>query len=208
VAKFIFGGSFNPVHKGHIDPLLALQKRYHIPHIELLPNAVSPFKLQQQTLSNKHRLAMLKIATAETSGLSINTHEINASGISYTYKSIIALSKNTEKLFFIMGMDSFLSFPNWKEYGQILNNCCLIVLPRPAQLESDINLLPEDLQNRLAFDFNIKNAYTTGKIYLVETPLLAVSSSQIRTELKKGNKQIKYIDPSVLNYINNHHLYV
>ena len=207
MARFIFGGSFNPVHKGHIDPLLALQKRYHIPHIELLPNAVSPFKLNQKTVVNEHRLEMLKLATAKTKSLSINTHEILAEGISYTYETILALRQNTDELFFIMGMDSLLSFHYWKESGQILHNCSLIVLPRPNQSETDINQLPDDSKNRLAYDFDIKNTYTTGKIYLVETPLFAVSSSQIRADLKKGNTQIKYIDPSVLNYIHKHLLY-
>lgn len=207
MATFIFGGSFNPVHLGHIEPLLALQQRYRIPNIELLPNAVSPFKIDQKSIADEHRLAMLEIAIHNTQGLSINTHEIKATGISYTYETILALKEHTKELFFIMGMDSLLSFNKWKESGQILNNCSLVVLPRPDQHHTTFPLLPEDLKHRLAYDFDINNAYAVGKIYIVETPLLPISSSQIRTDIKKGNTQIKYIDPSVLNYIHKHHLY-
>ena len=84
---------------GHIEPLLALQKQYNIPHIELLPNAVSPFKVEQEQMKDEHRIEMLKIATAQTESLSINTHEVAAKGVSYTYQTIKALTKRTQGLF-------------------------------------------------------------------------------------------------------------
>ena len=122
---YLFGGSFNPPHRGHIEPLLALQQQYGVGNITLLPNHISPLKLDQPPVSNAHRLAMLQLCTAEFPSLTISDYELTQPETSFTFNTLLHFSEHY-RVFFIIGEDSLQGFDKWHRYADIMQLCHIL----------------------------------------------------------------------------------
>ncbi len=192
----IFGGTFDPIHFGH---LLIAEESYHKVKIEkviFMPAGNPPHKVGKSITSAKHRLKMLKLAIADNKHFSYSTLELKKSKTSYTVDTFRFFQKNYNKdIYFIIGADSLLDMPNWKDAKYLLKNANFIVARRP-------NFSVKKLKNKDFFRPYIDN------IYLMNSTLVEISSSLIRENVRK-NKFIKYMTPEpVIEYIKENKLYL
>ena len=133
----VMGGSFNPFHLAHLNSLLTVKERFHLENIILVPSFQTPLKtsLKEQEVESFHRLAMLKQAVSSYPFMRVDDQEILRRGVSYTHKTISHLAKQNrgEELFFIMGLDQFYIFDQWKYFEKILQKTNLIVTSCPGE---------------------------------------------------------------------------
>lgn len=195
----IIGGSFDPVHFGHL--LLAEQARdfVSLEQVIFIPAKVSPFKLKSPPADSHHRYKMTELAIKGNPGFSISDIEINSEKVSYTYKTLEKLQEifgEDASLFFIVGTDSFLTMRDWMEAERIFENFSIIVGYRPRYKDK----LLDKMAGYLRENFNTE-------IIKVRMPKIDISSSNIKKRIKKS-RSIRYMMPnSVTEYIYEHRLY-
>ncbi len=192
----IYGGSFDPVHYGHL--LLAESCREQVPLDEVwwVPARCSPFKRDQQSAAPNDRLTMLELATAGHDAFRVEPIEIEREGVSYTVETLEELSKRHPdyRWFLLMGSDSLAGFPAWRSPDRILELATLVAVTRPATAVSANPPSPTegepDVPHRR-----------------VEMPLVGISSTDLRTRVAAG-RSIRYQTPSAVEaYIRQHGLY-
>jgi nicotinate-nucleotide adenylyltransferase len=193
----VFGGSFDPVHVGHLILARDVKEHFGASRLIFVPAALSPFK-DRHSASAEDRLNMLRLAVEQEEGFSVEDLELRRGGRSYTVDTLEELSKNIpEKLYFLMGMDSFLSFHRWKRYRQILRLVGLIVMDR----EGSIGVLEEYVANHLP------EAVLGQNLFLFKGRRIDVSSTEIRDRLRRG-LSVRYLVPeAVYRYILDRGLY-
>jgi len=196
------GGTFDPIHFGHLRPALEIQESLNLSTLYLMPNYLSPHK--SSTLATaQQRLRMVELATQSTPQLAIDNQEILQTGPSYTIDTLKRLRAQhpTTPLCFIMGMDALLQFDKWHQYQEILNYCHLVVSYRPGaapQFNDTVKALLA--QHQVAEPSHLHDTLC-GAIYLQNTTQLAISSSQIR-RLVAAQQRIDFLTPSaVCHYI-------
>ncbi|XKM14094.1 nicotinate-nucleotide adenylyltransferase [Orbaceae bacterium ac157xtp] len=209
----LYGGTFDPIHYGHLKPALALAKEVGLQHISLLPNHVPPHKSQPQA-TTVQRLAMLKLAIEPYPIFSIDTREITqarADRPSYTIETLQAWrtqNGNTKGLAFIIGQDSLLSITTWHDWQNLLNYCHILVCRRPGYANSlenqELKAWVEKHQTYQILDLHQK---ANGFIYFANTPLEAISATEIRKKISKNENCDQLLPAKVLQYIKEQHLY-
>ena len=130
----IFGGSFDPLHFGHIKSALALLERYEFSEIRFIPCKQSPLK-DGTVASGRHRWEMLSLFTKSMDKLSVDDIELKRDGPSFTIdtvKEIYESLNNEYVLVLILGIDAYLEFCKWKNYNEILSYCHVMILQRPS----------------------------------------------------------------------------
>jgi nicotinate-nucleotide adenylyltransferase len=192
----IFGGTFDPVHLGHLILVSELRVALGLDRVLLVPNARSPFKTDQEISSEADRVAMLALAVTGTPWLDVSTIELDRGGVSYTIDTLEELHHQDPgaKLFFLMGADSLVDLPSWRHPDGILALAEIAVATRPG-ISPDVA--------------SVQSALPTAKdrIHVIETPLIALSSTGIRGRVR-GGKPITFLVPaSVERYITEHGLY-
>jgi len=204
----ILGGSFDPIHHGHLRSALDVCDSLALDGIHLLPNFISPHKSISHA-SDHHRLAMLTLAIEDCEKLRIDPQELNSNTSCFTIDTLekLRLSHPTSPLCFLMGMDSLRSFTHWHRWQDILDLCHLVVSARPGwdlPTDGDVAQL---LTQRQVNEPSALHQQLAGKIYLHQAYPLAISSSEIR-ELCRREKSIKFLVPNnVQQYISKHQLY-
>ncbi len=192
-----FGGSFNPVHFGHINFAIEVLEKRGLHEIIFCPAYISPFKQKEKLISPDHRLEMLKLALENLPNFSISTLEIHRQGISYTIdtlKSLNAQMGSNEKLHLMMASDLVKDFHRWKNAEEIVK----IASPLIGARELD-----RDLQESIGTTPFAK-AFRKG---FCPIDIMEVSSTKIRQRLSE-QKYCEHLLPSeVLNYIQVHKLY-
>ena len=203
-----FGGSFDPIHQGHLATARELVDVFALAKLVFLPAALSPLK--QQSLAIQHRVAMLKLAIEDDRIFAIDEQELHRPQPSYTIDTLRCLRAQygtQQSLAFIMGMDSFLSLPKWRDWQQLTDFAHLIVVSRPdydAQLPTELLAW---LNNRRCNDRLLLEYHPHGLVYFVATQPHAVSSTDIRARLALGQNTSATLPACVAAYIQLHHLY-
>lgn len=195
----ILGGSFDPVHLGHIGLAEDAINEADLDNVIFIPAAHQPFKLDRNVTSGEDRLSMLRLAVMGRERLEISEYELEAEGISYTYLTMRAMKQllgSDTKLFFITGTDSFLKIEQWKNSSELLLNYSFIIGRRPGYKE-------EELDECIS---RVRNRYNTEIIQINNTQL-DISSTEIRQRLKAGSPAGDLIPPEVERYITEHGLY-
>lgn len=206
----LFGGTFDPIHYGHLKPVEALANQIGLSRVIIMPNNVPPHRPQPEATSVQ-RKAMVELAIGDKPLFTLDERELRRESPSYTALTLQEWREEqgpTRSLAFIIGQDSLLTFPTWHHYETILNNSHLIVCRRPGyplamENEADQQWLEEHLTHN-ADDLHSQPA---GKIYLAETPWFNISATLIRERLEKGEKCDDLLPATVLDYINQHGLY-
>ena len=206
----ILGGSFDPIHFGHIKPSIALAEEFNLKTIRLLPCKVSPFK-DRTHASAQDRWNMVSMVAASSDLFVADPRELNRDTPSYTYLSLLELAQEYQgkvKLFFIIGGDALNDFPKWYEADKIMQLCHVLVAPRHG-FELTTDSKKRDWLNRyLCDDRSLLEKNNCGHIYITDVELIEVSSTHIRQTIKSG-EQPKFLLPGgVWNYIKRNHLYV
>ena len=206
----ILGGSFDPIHFGHIKPSLELAQVYQLEHIRLLPCKLSPFK--EQTHANaKHRWNMVKLIADGSDVFVADARELERETPSYTYTSLLELTQELGeqyKLFWCLGADALEEFPAWYKADEIMRLAHVLVLGRPGYELPQNKEISAWLDKYLCADRQELESSDYGCIYQTETQMLDISSTQIRTMIHNG-EQPKYLIPGgVWNYIKRNRLYM
>lgn len=204
----IMGGSFNPVHYGHLRVASDVKRRLKLDYMEIMPAAQSPLKAEHST-SAEHRLAMLGLALTEFPELGLDTRELDREGPSYTIDSLHALRQKMgpdATIYFVIGDDLLPTLDRWSRWQTLTDYAHLIVASRPGQFS--------DVPTKVATWWREREAPLTelslvpnGQVSRLSCALVDVSSSQIRQLLKSGVDETKMIPPPVMEYIKQHKLY-
>lgn len=205
----IFGGSFDPVHPGHVETARELLERLPFDEIRLLPAACSPFK---QTLTpNDNRAAMLRLAIDGVAGLTLDTREFNRPPPSYTIDTLRELRAELGpevSLVLIMGMDSFKGLRGWKDWQTIPTLAHLVVVTRPGHDHDLPAWLTNGVAGHLTTDPELLLQTPAGQLLVQETQPWPVSSTAIRSWLKQPDDKVPCpLAPDVAKYIHDHGLY-
>ncbi|MGY5957882.1 nicotinate-nucleotide adenylyltransferase [Kosakonia sp. BK9b] len=206
----LFGGTFDPVHYGHLKPVEALANQIGLSKVIIMPNNVPPHRSQPEA-SSQQRKTMVELAIADKPLFTLDERELRRDTPSYTAQTLQEWREEQgpqRSLAFIIGQDSLLSFPGWHHYETILDNCHLIVCRRPGY---PMTMAQEDhqqwLEKHLTTDADALHALPAGKIYLAETPWFNISATLIRERLERGERCDDLLPAAVLDYINAQGLY-
>ncbi|WP_050570372.1 nicotinate-nucleotide adenylyltransferase [Dickeya chrysanthemi] len=205
-----FGGTFDPIHYGHLRPAAALAQEIGLQHVILLPNNVPPHR-EQPEASADQRKAMAELAVQDNPLFQVDGRELQRATPSYTIDTLEALraEKGADTpLAFIIGQDSLLTLHRWHRWQEILDYCHLLVCDRPGyRRQLDTAELESWLAAHQTHEAARLHSQSHGLIYLAHTPLLSISATEIRHRRQQGIDCHDLLPDSVLKYIDTHGLY-
>ena len=183
----IFGGTFNPVHYGHLMLAECAREQFRLDEIWLMPTATAPHKIGRELPDGRTRLAMVKLAVRSHPNLCACDLELRRGGVSYTLETVQAVHREhpSAKLFFIMGSD-MLRVP-WRGLPQLRRLCTFLSAVRSAAHGSTIRRWPG--------------------VRTITMPSLGISSSEIRARVRRGESIRYWVPEAVAAYIHRHRLY-
>jgi nicotinate-nucleotide adenylyltransferase len=213
-AVALFGGTFDPVHVGHIAVAQAAQKRFHLDAIHFIPSSRPPHKTKMALTPFLHRYAMVALACADHVTFVPSVAEAEMDGattrVFYTIDTVRRFRREhpDDHLYFIVGADQFLELPTWKSYEALLDCCDFIIASRPGFKLDALRLVipPEKLGTDSALNPN-KIALRKSAIYMLNTVSSHVSSTEIRNRLEEQKNIDGLVPPRVEEYILGQALY-
>lgn len=205
-----FGGTFDPIHFGHLRPVAALAAEVGLRQVVLLPNNVPPHR-EQPEANARQRKEMATLAIAHHPLFRIDDRELQRETPSYTIETLEALRQEagpTAPLAFIIGQDSLLTLHHWRRWQEMLSYCHLLVCARPGYSRTlETPELQQWLTSRHTTEVSQLHQRPHGLIYLANTPLLPISATEIRQRRQQGRDCSDLLPAPVLNYIDTHGLY-
>lgn len=204
----ILGGTFDPIHLGHLTLATQMQQAFKLAHIRIIPcyrNGDKPPPLA----SNQQRINMIKRAIAQQNLLQFDDIEIQRPGISYTLATLQALKLQfpCQPLALILGMDTFLSLPQWHKWKEIFTYAHLLLAHRPNYHIPTPSLSHTLLTTKLEPNHDMVHVYPNGKIFLANFSLGDISSAQIRQLCRDGGNPTHLLPDPVHNFIQQNKIY-
>jgi nicotinate-nucleotide adenylyltransferase len=196
----ILGGTFDPIHLGHIAAAEAAQRSLSLDAIVLIPSRIPPHRAQPANATVDDRLAMAELAAKGRPGWSVSRIEIDRDGRSYTYDTLVELNKPAWKIFFITGADAFAEIATWSRYPAVLDLANFVVVSRPG-------ITLDSLRERVPTAFSHRSSAQT-RVILVEAHTPDVSSTEIRRLVRAGQSLAGLVPDAVAAYIATHGLYL
>ncbi len=205
----IFGGTFDPIHYGHIKPALSIKQALNLTQLRFIPNHVPPHR-EKPWLSSEQRLVLLKTALQDYPDIIIDERELNRAGPSYMVDTLKSLKQDfpDEELCLIIGMDAFYGISSWFEWRVIFDLCQLVVTTRPgfdrSEIEAQMNSadyrflaqkMTDDIKAFTAQSLSVESAQERAKILLKSVPQLAISSTQIRENIQNSEIISQWMPP-------------
>lgn len=194
----IMGGTFNPIHTGHLILGEAALDELSLDEVWYMPAGNPPHKIIAGNIRDEQRVDMVRIAIADNDAFRLSLQEMNPDGYTYTYRTLENLNKENPHtdLYFIMGADSLFDFDTWKEPGRIAAACIIVVATR-NHVES--KRLKEAVEH-------LKTVYQ-AEVRVLDTPNIDLSSHEIREKVAE-NRSIRYYVPEMVrHYIKENKLY-
>lgn len=195
----IMGGTFNPIHNGHLIIAEQARQEYQLDLVLFIPAGVPPHKRQDSILQSSLRCEMVQCAIQSNPNFKLDTREVDSQEISYTYLTLGSLSEQypDAKLYFIMGEDSIYAVSSWRRPQDIFTLATILVATRNDS--SNISRMESQI-------CKITKQYSCS-LELIHSPSVMISSSDIRSRVA-NNQSVRYLVPdSVAQYINDHDLY-
>lgn len=196
----LFGGSFDPIHHGHLIVARAAAERLQLPRVILIPSAIPPHKQDRSLTSGAHRVALCRAAVAGDDLFDVSDWEMQQAGPSYTLSTVEHFTATTPAgtpLYWLIGMDSLVELHTWYRVDALAEACTLVTAGRPG-------FVPrlEALRERIS-----AAALQRIQEHILETPLIEISATEIRTRAAR-RRPLRYLVPdAVAEYIATHHLY-
>ncbi|MDH3268489.1 MAG: nicotinate-nucleotide adenylyltransferase [Ignavibacteria bacterium] len=186
----IFGGTFDPIHLGHLITAQSVREIRNLEKIIFIPAFISPHKSDAKTSSAEDRLNMIKLAVDGIPFFDYSDMEIEKGGVSFTIDTLRELKNTYEELEFIIGYDNIFSFHTWKDPDEIMKLAKIIVLKRKSSHPPQF-----------------KNKYYHQAVF-VQTRGIEISATDLRERVKNGLPINFLVPPTVMEYINKHNLYI
>ena len=206
----VLGGTFDPIHNGHLAAAAAARQSLELDSIVLVPSRVPPHREDPVGASAEQRYDMAALAAAERPGWSASRIEIDREGASYTFDTLAELRSNlslrpdttasSTQIFFILGADAFAEIATWSRYPAVLDLANFVVVSRPG-------ITLDSLRERVPSAFDRESSAKT-RVILVEAATPDVSSTDIRRRIRAGESLSGLVPDTVAEYIRAHRLYV
>lgn len=193
----LFGGTFDPVHNGHIALAERVLKDFSLDKIIFIPAGTPPHKKGRNITDAVHRYQMVTLATKDNPHFLVSDFEINSKTPNYSYLTISHFKEQfpNDEIFFLVGGDSFRDFPDWKCYRTLLTLCTFLVVPRPGILEAQ-------------YLEKFHGDETPPRVHFVKNFAYDISSTEIRERLFRQMPVSRDVPPQVLDYILKNKLYI
>ncbi len=204
----IFGGTFDPIHIGHLRIALELKQQLQLDEMRLLPCYLPPHRPTPGASANQ-RVDMLEIALQDCADLQIDKRELQRDKPSYTYDTLHDLRAEVGEqtsLCLCMGMDSFATLDTWHNWGQLLQLAHILVVARPGWLLPESGAVADLLQSCRGDSAAIAQQ-AAGAIVVLEQRLLPISATDIRAQIRTGNSPQFLVPDGVWNYIRRNGIY-
>ncbi|MBI4551054.1 MAG: nicotinate-nucleotide adenylyltransferase [Candidatus Latescibacteria bacterium] len=188
----VYGGTFNPIHTGHLIIAQEVYDQFALDRVLFIPSARPPHKHNAGLIAPEHRYAMTVLATRDDPRFEVSDIEAERPGTSYTVETLRDLHRRHGpdcQVFFIIGADSLLEIGTWRDPDALFALCSIVVVPRPGV---DIRQAPLPWRDRAL---------------IVQTPEVAISSTDIRHRVETGRSIRYFVPPAVEQYIREHRLY-
>jgi nicotinate-nucleotide adenylyltransferase len=186
----LFGGSFDPIHLGHLLVAGTAREELGLTRLFFIPAAQSPFKPESKPAPGRERLRLLRLALAGEAWCEIDEQEIQRGGVSYTIDTVRDFARRIpeSERFYLIGADNVAQLPRWREADELARLTSFVAIPRPGEIEITF---PAPFRGRLLKGFP-----------------MAISSSQIRARIKAGQPVDHLVPPAVAEAIRNSRLYL
>lgn len=205
----LFGGTFDPIHNGHIYTAIDTAKWLNLDTIHLIPTHIPPHK-STTGASAKHRAAMVELVCQQFELFKLDQRELARKTPSYTVDTLEDIKKESphSQIFFIVGMDSLINLTSWHQWQKILTLTHIVVNERPSfdyheQISMGNHPLSHYFTDKIADLFNT----TAGKIIINKPTLHHVSSTAVRSDVSANKIPHKQLPPQIISYILQHQLY-
>ena len=204
----IFGGAFDPIHLGHIIPIMELRARYSLDKVIYIPTFISNSKKNIEA-TPEQRLEMLEISL-QNRECEIDRREIDNKNISYTIDTLNSITQDFPdyKLIVIIGQDNLVSLPDWKDFEKVLSLCNIIVMNRQTSNDTKQSYkYLEILKNRICSDQSVFNNQSNGNIIIEQTTSINITSTDIREKLSRGEPIEGLVDKKLENWLKHNRIY-
>lgn len=212
----IYGGTFDPVHSGHLQIARRLTELFEIDQFLFVPARLAPHKQDREVSAGFHRYAMLTLATQEDARLCISTFELDRPERQYTVDTLMQFHSRFGELvdlFFVMGADSWEEITTWREWPRLMTLANLIVVTRPGhdvttQSPGGVNPSMVDIRGLAKDDVSSLIAEAKPQVFISDAVMLDVSATQVRQAARDRNGELEKLVPlTVANYIRKYRLY-
>ena len=196
----ICGGTFDPFHRGHLDPILAVRERVQWDRVIYIPAYIQPFKQDRDTASGYDRFAMISLSILDEDSLFVSPLELERGNVSYTVDTLeeVRARYPSATLDWIIGDDNLAKLHDWKSIDRIFKLANFVVLTRGGQT------VPPAMQIRLT---EPETRRSHGSIAFAENRAVPISSTEVRRRLRDGESIEELVPPPVSRYIHHYGLY-
>lgn len=194
----IYGGTFSPIHNGHVAAAKAFMEQMWLDILYIMPTGVTPHKIMKGDATARDRLEMCRLAFADVEGVIVSDLEMKREGKSYTVDTLREMYDPANRLFFLVGTDMLLTLDRWREPAEIFRLCYPVYIRR----ETDAALDEKIIEKITAYH------RTFGKMVpRIVAPALELSSGEVRDAVAEGRTIDEMVPPAVAHYIAEHGLY-
>jgi len=210
----VFGGTFNPIHFGHLRPALEITEALQLRQMRLIPSALPPHR-EEPEVDAQLRLRMVQAAAANESRFVVDDRELRREGPSYTVDTLTSLRQElgSEAMGLVVGMDAFLDLHTWHQWERLIELAHLVVMQRPGvysqeqyrqKMPSEVRALVDQYA---VTDMQQLQKTPSGKLWFQAVTQLDISATKVRAVIK-SDRSARYLTPDeVLQIIENHQLY-
>ncbi|MCX7858013.1 MAG: nicotinate-nucleotide adenylyltransferase [Deltaproteobacteria bacterium] len=205
----ILGGTFDPIHYGHLRATEEVRESFGLERVILVPVNIPPHKKNFKVSPVHDRMHMVKMAIEGNEALSVSEIEVARGGISYTIDTIIEFEKEFRDVYYLVGIDAFHEIDTWHLYEELFYHANFVIMARPSKRTfKGLESFPEKVREKITkIDENTYKHVSSKLVYVMGVTQMDISSSKIREYVKKGYS-IKYlVPPSVEQYIYQRRLY-
>jgi nicotinate-nucleotide adenylyltransferase len=205
----VFGGSFNPIHLGHLLMADEMLERLHLDRVLFVPAAAPPHKPATLLAPAEHRYEMVRLAVAGHAGFEVSDIELRRRGPSFTVDTLDGLARLGDDLFLLVGSETFLDLLSWRRPRRIVELARLVVVPRSGSAFDPESAAAQKVLREIGTERFVgpDDAITQGTVMVVHAVSLPISSSDLRARARLGRSLAYRVPDAVVAYIRRHRLY-